>query len=153
MGFQFTLANQPTRPQCWIANYDEGYSSFYIVDDSLCYCTSLTWHVLYIFDRTHDCSKNNRPISQILKYIRQISQNAPFCDRKVQTCAHFCYIMVQYRLWDRCIVGCGERIYYSEMFDLREEFGFYGLIILTPMYYTRDWAVDRSLPGNCNDTS
>ena len=38
-----------------------------------------------------------RAISQIPQCIRQISHNAPFCNRNVHMCAHFCY-----KLWDLC---------------------------------------------------
>ena len=41
----------------------------------------------------------NRPISQIPQCIRHKSHNAPFCNRNVQKCAHFCYKMVHYGMW------------------------------------------------------
>ena len=37
--------------------------------------------------------------SQISQSIRQISHNAPFCDRNVHTCAHFCHKMVHCGIW------------------------------------------------------
>ena len=40
------------------------------------------------------CFISSRPISQIPQCIRQISHNVTFCNRKVHTCAHFCYKMV-----------------------------------------------------------
>ena len=36
--------------------------------------------------------------------IRQISHNAPFCNRNVHTRAHFCYKMMHCGIWDWCIV-------------------------------------------------
>ena len=47
------------------------------------------------------------PISQIPKCMRQISHNAPFCNIKVHTCAHFFYKMVHCGIWDWCIVRYG----------------------------------------------
>ena len=47
---------------------------------------------------------NNRPISQIPKCIRQISHNAPFCNRNVHRCAHFNYKMVHCGIWGWLIV-------------------------------------------------
>ena len=37
------------------------------------------------------CLSFNSPISQITQCIRQIFHNAPFCNRNVHPCAHFCY--------------------------------------------------------------
>ena len=40
-----------------------------------------------------------------------ISHNAPFCDRNVHICAHFCYKMVHCGTWITCIVGFAQRVY------------------------------------------
>ena len=57
-----------------------------------------------------------RQISQIPQCIRQISHNAPFCNRNVHLCAHFCYKVVHYGIWDWCIVGlCIWSIMYQEV--------------------------------------
>ena len=53
-----------------------------------------------------------RPISQILQCIRQMSHNAPFCNRNVHTCAHFCYKVVHCGMYDWCIVGFVQQAYY-----------------------------------------
>ena len=53
---------------------------------------------------------SNRPISQISQYIRQISHNAPFCNRNVHMCAHFCYKMVHCGIWDWRIVGFVQQV-------------------------------------------
>ena len=42
--------------------------------------------------------------TQIPQCIRWISHNAPFCNRNVHTCAHFCYKMVHCGIWNRGIV-------------------------------------------------
>ena len=44
--------------------------------------------------------------SQILQCTEQMSHNAPFCNRNVHTCAHFCYKMAHCGLRYWCIVGC-----------------------------------------------
>ena len=44
-------------------------------------------------------------IKQILQRIGQMSYNAPFCNRNVHMCAHFCYEMVHCGIWDWCIMG------------------------------------------------
>ena len=52
----------------------------------------------------------NRPISQIPQSIKQTSHSAPFCNRKVHICAHFCYKMVHCGIWNWCIVGFGQQV-------------------------------------------
>ena len=37
----------------------------------------------------------------------QISHNAPFCNRNVHTCAHFCYKVMHCALWEMGLVHCG----------------------------------------------
>ena len=37
---------------------------------------------------------------------QQISHNAPFCDRNVHMCEHFCNKMVHSGMWHWCIAGC-----------------------------------------------
>ena len=53
----------------------------------------------------------NRPISQIPKYTKQISHDAPFCNRNVHTYAHFCCKMTHCGIWDWCIVGVLQQVY------------------------------------------
>ena len=53
----------------------------------------------------------NMPISQIPQCTRQIFHNGPFCNRNVHTCAHFCYKMVHFGIWDWCIVGFVQQVY------------------------------------------
>ena len=60
----------------------------------------------------------NRSISRIPQYIRQISQNAPFCNRNVHICEHWYYKMGHCRilfnalwdLWDGCIEKPGLQV-------------------------------------------
>ena len=58
----------------------------------------------------HHCSDNNngehtaRPVSQIPKCTSTKSQNAPFCNRNVHMCAHFCYKMVHRGIF---VMHCG----------------------------------------------
>ena len=52
------------------------------------------------------------PTSQIPQCIRQISHNAPFCNRNVHTRAHLCYKMVH------CVVGYGS----DALWDLGNNF-------------------------------
>ena len=50
---------------------------------------------------------HNKPVT-IPQYTSHISHNAPFCNRNVHICAHFCYKMVYCgNLWDGCIMHCG----------------------------------------------
>ena len=46
-----------------------------------------------------------RSVSQILQCIRQISHNAPLCNRNVHMCARFCYNVVHCGILNWCIVG------------------------------------------------
>ena len=57
----------------------------------------------------------NRPIWHIPECIKQISHNAPFCDRNVHTCAHFCYKMSHCEIWHRCILGFVRWVYWSDL--------------------------------------
>ena len=52
----------------------------------------------------------SRPISQIPQRIKQMSHNAPFCNRTVHTCAHFCYKVEHCGIWDCCIVGFVQQV-------------------------------------------
>ena len=63
-----------------------------------CGCRSKHGIGLFVFRR-------DKSVSQFPKSIWQISQNAPFCNRNVHTCAHFCYIILHCGIWDWCIVG------------------------------------------------
>ena len=39
-------------------------------------------------------------IAKIPQYFSPIPHNAPFCNRNVHMCVHFCYRMVHYGIWD-----------------------------------------------------
>ena len=54
---------------------------------------------------------DNRPISQIPQCIHSISHNAPFCNRNVHMCAHFCYKMMHRGIFAGCIVGFVKWVY------------------------------------------
>ena len=49
-------------------------------------------------------SSYNRPVAQIPQCTTAISHNAPFCNRNVHVCAHFCY--KNGALWDICVMHC-----------------------------------------------
>ena len=53
----------------------------------------------------HSLWPHNWPNSQIPQCTSPISHNAPFCNRNVHTCAHFCYKMVHCGIFVSCIVG------------------------------------------------
>ena len=55
---------------------------------------------------------NNSSISQIPQCRCFISQNAPFCNRNVHMCAHFCYTMMHYGIYIWCIVGFVRWVYW-----------------------------------------
>ena len=38
--------------------------------------------------------------------------NSPFCDIDFYTCEHFCYKVVYCWIWDRCIIGIVQQVYY-----------------------------------------
>ena len=57
-------------------------------------------------------------ISQVPQYIRGISHNAPFCNRNVHLCAHFCYRMVHCGIFIYCIVGFVQQKYWHNFVDL-----------------------------------
>ena len=46
-----------------------------------------------------------RSVAQIPQYTSPISHNAPFCNRNVHMCAHFCYKIVHCGISVSCIVG------------------------------------------------
>ena len=54
---------------------------------------------------------SNRTISQISQCTKRISHYAPFCNRNVHTCAHFCYKVVNCGIWDWCIVECVRQVH------------------------------------------
>ena len=54
----------------------------------------------------------NSPISQIPQCIRQISHNVPLCERNVHTCIYFFYKMVHCGIWDWCIVGFFQQVFW-----------------------------------------
>ena len=56
-------------------------------------------------------SSSHKRISQIPHSIWYISHNAPFCNRNVHTCAHFCYKIMHCGIWDWCIVGFVKQVY------------------------------------------
>ena len=47
---------------------------------------------------------SNRPVTQIPQCTSLLFHNAPFCNRNVHVCAHFCYKMVHCRI---CMMHCG----------------------------------------------
>ena len=53
----------------------------------------------------------NRPISQIQQFFRQMSHNAPFCNRNVHTYSHFCYKLEHCGIWDGWIVRFVQQVY------------------------------------------
>ena len=65
--------------------------------------------------QSHFACPHNRPISQIPQCIWQISHNAPFWNRNVHTCAHFCYKMVHCGIWDWCIMGFAQQVYFPKI--------------------------------------
>ena len=79
------------------------------IDIDLCYCIQL----LLSFGLL--CSLLflllSRPISQIT---RQLSHNAPFCNRKFHTCAQFCYRMVHCGIWGWRILGLLQQVFAIE---------------------------------------
>ena len=81
----------------------------------------------------------NRPISQMPQCIRQISHNAPFCNRNVHTCAHFCYKMLHCGIWHRCILGFVRWVYCSN----RSIF-LHVLINFKVNYIVKSWSVFHS---------
>ena len=54
---------------------------------------------------------SDRTVSQIPQCTSLISHNAPFCNRNVHMCAHFCYKMVHCGMSDRCIFSICETIF------------------------------------------
>ena len=51
------------------------------------------------------------PSSLIHSHISwQTTHNAPFCNRNVHTCAHFCCKMMHHGLWEWCILGFVNKI-------------------------------------------
>ena len=52
-----------------------------------------------------------RPFWQIPQCIIKISHIAPFCNRNVHTCTHFCYKMLHCGIWHRCILGFVRWVY------------------------------------------
>ena len=57
--------------------------------------------------------QSNRSVAQIPQCTSLMSHNAPFCNRNVHMCAHFCYKMVHCRIIVWCIVGFVIRAYYK----------------------------------------
>ena len=68
------------------------------------------WYGLSIQTLTH-------PISQVPPSIRQISHNAPFCNRNVHTYAHFCYKIQYCGIW--CIVEFMQQVYFIALYLYR----------------------------------
>ena len=69
----------------------------------------------YLYNGTPHTQKESlcKPIPQTLQCIRHIFHNTPFCNRNAHTCAHFCYKMVHCGIWDWCIVGCVQQVYWN----------------------------------------
>ena len=61
-----------------------------------------------------DPCRGSRTISQIPRFIRQISHNALFCNRNVHTCT---FLLQNGALWDMGLVNCG--IWATGLFWLR----------------------------------
>ena len=58
---------------------------------------------------------SNRPISQIPQCTSSIPHIAPFCNRNVHMCAHFCYKIVHCGIFAQCIVGFVRLVYYERI--------------------------------------
>ena len=78
----------------------------------------------------------NRPGAQIPQCTSPISHNAPFYNRNVHTCAHFCY--KNGALWDICLMHCGIC-----------EMGLFKCNIQTHFIY---WYLVRLFLGECHIT-
>ena len=74
-------------------------------------CASFTACSLYLQVTKGISCGSNRPTSQILQCTKRISHYAPFCNRNVHTCAHFCYKVVNCGIWDWCIVEFVRQVY------------------------------------------
>ena len=61
----------------------------------------MIWVILLYTWWHHD----NRPVAQIPQCTIPIPHNAPFCNRNVHICAHFCYKMVHCGIFVWCIRG------------------------------------------------
>ena len=77
--------------------------------------------------------------SKIPQCINEISNNAPFCNRSVYTCVHFCYKMVHYGIWDSalwdlwgwsipCLINCVMTRYYFTFTIYSQQMGDNGKI-------------------------
>ena len=64
----------------------------------------LSW-VSYFYNGNPSNENYGISIAQISKCTSPISHNAPFCNRNVHMCAHFCYKIVHYGIFVQCIVG------------------------------------------------
>ena len=53
----------------------------------------------------------NRPVAQIPQCTSPMSHNAPFYNRNVHMCGHFCYKMVYCGIFVRCVVGFVKWVY------------------------------------------
>ena len=92
------------------------------------------WSVIFLKNRNHNCqiwkmiytcgqyffwktetvivwSGNRDPSHKSPQYIRQISNNARFCNRNVHMCAHFSYKMVHCGILGWCNVGFVQQVY------------------------------------------
>ena len=93
---------QPVPIQCWemiehanlVAHFPEMISP-------------LSWltRMMCLGNANDKLSEQNMLTSQNPQCIRQISHNAPFCNRNMHMCAYFCYKMVHCGTWDWCIMG------------------------------------------------
>ena len=52
-------------------------------------------------------------VNDVLIYRWYISHKAPFCNRNVHMCAHFCYKVVHCGIFVWCIVGFVQQVYWS----------------------------------------
>ena len=56
-------------------------------------------------------NRHNMPSrSSKIPCIRQISHNAPYCNRNVRTCAQYCYKMLHCGMWHQCVMGFVQRV-------------------------------------------
>ena len=102
-----TLHSSPVR-----ARY--GVSPLWIINPIYILHFLLSRYMLYHVISERVMKMSNWPVAQITQCTSPISQNAPFCNRNVHMCAHFCYEMCILRylsnalgdLWDDGFIVC-----------------------------------------------
>ena len=88
-------------------------------------------------------------ISLIPQCTGRISHNAPFCNRNVHACAHFCYKMVHCGIWEWGIFGLTQSI----IFAGNEGSFITKTIFCNDSHYKDDMVVNPSYLYNWNDPS